>query len=93
MKSDYASILKNSPIFSSLDDRELKELSTLFKEHKAVSNETIFWEGDPSEWFYILARGQVKVTKLASNGKEMIIAFVCGHDVVQGRNDKGARRL
>ncbi len=75
MKSDYASILKNSPIFSSLDEKELNELSTLFKEHRAVSNETIFWEGDPSEWFYILARGQIKVTKLSSQGKEMIIAF------------------
>jgi CRP-like cAMP-binding protein len=75
LNSDSSSMLKNSPIFSSLTDKELYELASLFSERKAVANEIIFWEGDPSERFYIVARGQVKVTKLSSLGKEMIIAF------------------
>lgn len=75
MNSDSISILKTSSIFSSLNEKELNELASLFNEHKTVANENIFWEGDPSEWFYIIARGQIKVTKLSSQGKEMIIAF------------------
>lgn len=75
MNSDSVSILKTSSIFSSLNEKELNELASLFNEHKTVANENIFWEGDPSEWFYIIARGQIKVTKLSSQGKEMIIAF------------------
>lgn len=75
MNSDSVSILKTSSIFSSLNEKELNELTSLFNEHKTVANENIFWEGDPSEWFYIIARGQIKVTKLSSQGKEMIIAF------------------
>lgn len=39
------------------------------------ANETIFWEGDPSDWFYIVAEGKVKITKLASTAKEIILAF------------------
>jgi len=74
-RSDKAQILRDSPIFSSLNDDELGELANLAIERSFVPNEFIFWDGDTPEWFYIIAEGKVKVLKHSSLGKEFIIAF------------------
>jgi CRP/FNR family transcriptional regulator len=70
-----AGILKQSFIFSSLNEDELAELAKLAIERSFVPDEFIFWDGDAPEWFYIIADGRVKVVKHSSLGKEFIIAF------------------
>jgi CRP-like cAMP-binding protein len=44
-------------------------------ERKLVAGEYVFWEGDPAEWFYVIALGSIKVTKMSSQGKETILSF------------------
>jgi len=73
--SGKAQILRNSSIFSSLNDDEFGELANLSIERSFAPNEFIFWDGDAPEWFYIVAVGKVKVLKHSSLGKEFIIAF------------------
>ncbi len=73
--SGKAQILRNSSIFSSLNDGELGELADLSIERSFMPNEFIFWDGDAPEWFYIIAEGKVKILKHSSLGKEFIIAF------------------
>ncbi|MFC1847527.1 Crp/Fnr family transcriptional regulator [Chloroflexota bacterium] len=73
--SGKAQILKQSPIFSSLNDDELAELANLSIERSFRTNEFIFWDGDAPEWFYIIAEGKVKVLKHSSSGREFVIAF------------------
>lgn len=73
--SGKAQILRDSSIFSSLNDDELGELADLSIERSFVPNEFIFWDGDAPDWFYIVAEGKVKVLKHSSLGKEFIIAF------------------
>jgi len=68
-------ILKQSFIFSSLNEDELAGLAGLAIERSFVPGEFIFWDGDAPEWFYIIAVGRVKVVKHSSLGKEFIIAF------------------
>jgi CRP/FNR family transcriptional regulator, nitrogen oxide reductase regulator len=75
LKNDPAPILKNSPIFAALNEAELGELSGLAIERSFVPSEAIFWEGDASDWFYIVVEGKVKVSKLTSSGKEIILSF------------------
>jgi CRP/FNR family transcriptional regulator, nitrogen oxide reductase regulator len=75
LKQESSLIFKQSPIFATLNEDEVHELSALAKEKRLVQNETIFWEGDASDCFYIVAEGKVKVTKLASTGKEIILSF------------------
>jgi CRP/FNR family transcriptional regulator len=58
-----------------LNDDELSELANLTIEKSFMPNEFIFWDGDAPEWFYIVAKGKVKVIKHSSLGKEFIIAF------------------
>lgn len=73
--SDKAQVLKASFIFSSLNSDEMAELVNLAVERSFRPEESIFWEGDAPEWFYIVAEGKVKVLKHSSAGKDFIIAF------------------
>ncbi|MFC1951592.1 Crp/Fnr family transcriptional regulator [Chloroflexota bacterium] len=75
---DKAKILKQSLIFSSLNEDELAGLAGLAGlaiEHNFMPGEFIFWDGDAPEWFYIVAEGRIKVIKHSSLGKEFIVAF------------------
>ncbi|MFH1169617.1 MAG: Crp/Fnr family transcriptional regulator [Chloroflexota bacterium] len=68
-------VLKQSLIFSALDGDEMYALAGLAVERHLAAGDFVLWEGDPPEWFYLVARGQVKVVKHSSQGKELIIAF------------------
>jgi len=74
-QSGKAQILRDSSIFSSLNDDELGELASFAIEHSYMLNEFIFRDEDAPEWFYIVAEGRVKVVKNSSQGKEFIVAF------------------
>ena len=74
--SGKAQILRNSSIFSGLNDDELTELANLAIERSFMPNNFIFWDGDAPEWFYIVAEGKIKVIKHSSLGKEFIIGFL-----------------
>lgn len=72
---DREKVLRQSLILSSLDESELAKLATLAIERNIEPGEFVFWEGDPPDWFYVIARGQIKVVRYSSAGKEFIIAF------------------
>lgn len=76
--------LKKSEIFSSLKEAEIKKISHLFEEIKFKNNETIFLEGDPSEKFYIVAEGNVKILKHTMMGKDIILELMAPGDVFGG---------
>jgi CRP/FNR family transcriptional regulator, nitrogen oxide reductase regulator len=75
LKQDIASLIKQSSLFSALDENEAGDLAGLAVEKRCLPNETIFWEGDAADRFYIIIEGKVKVAKLASTGKEIILSF------------------
>ena len=70
-----AEILKQSLLFSSLNEAELAELSRLAIERSFRSDEFVFWEGDAPDYFYVVVEGRIKIAKYSSSGKEFIIAF------------------
>jgi len=69
-------ILKETPVFSGLSEREISELATLATEHMFHAGEFAFFEDDKPEWFFIIVSGRIKALKHSSSGKEFIIAFV-----------------
>ena len=75
MATARTEILKQSLIFSSLNNDELTELSKLAIERSFRPDEFVFWEGDDPDYFYIVVEGRIKVIKYSSSGKEFIIAF------------------
>jgi len=73
--SDKAQVLRNSLIFSDLDDEEIVELASLAIVRDFQEGEFVFWDGDAPNWFCVVAKGRVKILKHSSLGKEFIIAF------------------
>ena len=74
-ETSKAQILKRSSIFSGLSDDELAALAELTTEYSFLPDQSVFWDGDAPERFYIITEGSIKVLKYSSLGKEFIIAF------------------
>lgn len=72
--------LKKIPIFSNLNENELKEIQPYLINEKFKKKQEIFSEGDSSDWFYILLSGKVKLTKTSSEGKEIIVELISPMD-------------
>jgi len=79
--TDMADLIKQTTIFSALSEDELLKLVTLARERRFSDGESILWEGDPPDWFYIIAKGRVKVAKHATSGKELIVAIFAPGDI------------
>lgn len=75
MKSLDILVIRQSAIFVGLDEKEMQELADMVIERRIDGGKYIFWEGDIADSFYIVAEGQVKITKLSSLGKETLISF------------------
>lgn len=73
---DKIEYLKRTPIFSSLDDEELKTLSPLIIERSLNKNTAIFHENDPAAAFYMVKRGRVKIFKPSREGREQVLAIL-----------------
>jgi len=75
LKTDIAELLIKIPIFASLEEAEIKEIESLSHEKVFAANANIFWEGDAADWFYIVIDGKVKISKLTSNAREIVLSF------------------
>jgi CRP/FNR family transcriptional regulator len=76
--------LQKSEVFSSLKSEELDNISNYFEEVTFKNNDTIFNEGDPSDKFYLVAEGSVKVLKHTVMGKDIILEMMSPGDIFGG---------
>ena len=65
--------LKNVPIFSSLSEPHLEELSEIALEKTYRKNQVIFDQGDPGSSLIVIKSGLVKISLVDSNTHEFII--------------------
>jgi CRP/FNR family transcriptional regulator, dissimilatory nitrate respiration regulator len=68
--------LKDIPLFSELDIKDLRKISEFSSIKKYDKNELIFSEGDKYRGFYVVMKGKVKVFKLSPAGKESVINII-----------------
>ncbi len=76
--------LKKNPIFSKLREDEIKDIAGRFQELSFKKDDSIFWEGDPSDWLYIVSEGQVKIVRHTGSGKDVIIEVVPPGEIFGG---------
>jgi len=76
--------LQKSEVFSSLKSEELDDISNYFEKIMFKNNDTIFNEGDPSDKFYLVAEGSVKVLKHTLMGKDIILEMMSPGDIFGG---------
>ncbi len=65
--------LKNIPIFSSLSEKHLEELSDITLEKTYRKNQVIFDQGDPGNSLIVIKSGLVKISLVDSNNHEFIV--------------------
>src|SRR5512139_374285 len=76
--------IRQIAIFNALTPQEAREISPYFVTERFTKKEGIFSEGDTSDWFYIVKRGKVKITKLSHEGKEIILEIISPLDFFGG---------
>jgi len=75
---------KKIDLFKNLSRDELKELQPYLSFAAVKKKEKIFSEGVPPEWFYIVSKGKVKISKLSQEGKEIILEIISPGDIFGG---------
>jgi len=68
--------IRQVAIFNTLSASDAKEVQPYIIKENFRKKETIFSEGDPSDWLYIVSKGKVKITKLSQEGREIILEVV-----------------
>ncbi len=66
-------IIESATLFHGLSLEEIETISKLIFEKNFGKGETIFFEGDAADGFYIVSSGQIKVFKINPMGKEHIL--------------------
>ena len=69
-------LLKQAAIFSSLDEGELARVAEVCQEQKFVSAKTIFKEGEPGNRLYIIADGEVRISRMIPGSGEEALAVL-----------------
>jgi ATP-binding cassette, subfamily B, bacterial len=72
--------LKGFPIFSSLTDEQLEDVAGFMMSESVPADRVVVQEGDPGEYFYIIVRGIVDVTKRIDDETVVRVATLEGGD-------------
>ena len=67
--------LRGVPLFSKLRDSDLELLAPLLHEREYAKNRVIRFAHDPSDAFYVVLAGQVKVMLIAEDGREVVLSL------------------
>ncbi len=68
-----AESLKHVSLFSGLDDAARESIARLALARRVPAGQTLFREGEPTDGFYVVLEGQVKVYKLSTDGRQQIL--------------------
>ncbi len=72
-------LLKQAPIFADLDEGELARVVEVCKEQRFQGAETVFKEGEPGNRLYIIAEGEVRISRnIPGSGEEALAVLKKG---------------
>jgi len=66
-------LLRTTPIFSRLSPADRQAIADTARVQAFARGETIFEQDSPSDAFYAIASGRVKIFKMMPNGKDLIL--------------------
>ncbi len=66
--------LREFPIFSSLQTAQLEDIVRYISSESVAADRVVVQEGDPGEYFYIIVRGVVDISKRMDDGTDMHVA-------------------
>lgn len=73
-------ILSGVPLFSGLSPEELKLIAAVTARRKYPRGAVVFFEHEPGDALYVLEDGQVRIYRLAEDGREKTLALLSKGD-------------
>jgi CRP-like cAMP-binding protein len=73
-------LLKHSPIFAGLNEKELKEIIAIASLKQVQKEEILFSDCEEANGFYVVLSGKVKLYKISPEGKEQIVHVISTFD-------------
>lgn len=64
------------PLFADLDDRELAAIAAVAKTRRYAKDDVVFYADESGDIFCLIQAGQVKVTMISPEGKEIILSLM-----------------
>jgi|SRR5579885_837013 CRP/FNR family transcriptional regulator len=74
MLDDTEAVLKQSPLFAGLNEKELHALAHRTVRKRFHQGEQLFAEGDACNGLYLVAAGKIRIFKLSPSGREQFLA-------------------
>jgi CRP/FNR family cyclic AMP-dependent transcriptional regulator len=68
--------LRKFPLFADLDDRELAAVATVARPRRYAKDDVVFYADERGDVFCLIREGQVKVTMISPEGKEIILSLL-----------------
>ena len=75
MSNGTEAVLKKTPLFANLTDRELQALAARISKKRFQQGELLFAEGDPCTGLFLVAAGKIRIFKLSASGREQVLAI------------------
>jgi len=73
---DILHVLRQVPLFSNMNNGELREFEKIIHRRSFKAGETIFWEGEPGVGMYIIQRGSVTISKYFAQEERKVLAML-----------------
>jgi CRP/FNR family cyclic AMP-dependent transcriptional regulator len=69
-------LFRKFALFGELDDRELQSIATVAKTRRYAKDDVVFHADESGDVFCLIREGQVKVTMISPEGKEIILSML-----------------
>jgi CRP/FNR family cyclic AMP-dependent transcriptional regulator len=76
MPLDPFEVLRSVPLFAQVPEGDLRALAQLVRERTHPRGSLILTQGDPGEALFLIRSGQVKVSVVAEDGREVILSVL-----------------
>ena len=73
---DLLELLSQSPLFRDASRGELEEALKVARHYEVARGEFLFHQDEPAVAFYVIVRGQVRLSQLTPEGHQVIIRFM-----------------
>ncbi len=70
------SLIRQAAIFADLEPPELEKVAEISREQSILSGTTIFKEGDPGNRLYIIAEGEVRISRVVPGSGEEALSIL-----------------
>jgi CRP/FNR family cyclic AMP-dependent transcriptional regulator len=71
-----AAFFRKFPLFADLDDRELSAIAAVAKTRRYAKDDVVFHADESGDVFCLIREGQVKITMISPEGKEIILSIL-----------------